>query len=47
MGVVVYVVLQERDAYELDHLDFRTVAQCPYLEGEEPFKHVFIFHSNK
>ena len=38
--------LQEIDSYELDHLDYKTVAQYPYLEGEA-LKHVYLYHSTR
>ena len=39
--------LQEVESFELDHLDFKTVAEYPYLEGEEPCKHIYIYHSQR
>ena len=38
--------LQEIDCYELDHLDYKTVAQYPYLEGN-CFKIIYLYHSQR
>ena len=38
--------LQEVDMFELDHLDYKTVAQYPYLEGDR-FKQIFLYHSQR
>jgi DNA polymerase epsilon subunit 1 len=35
---------QEIDSYELDHLDFKTVAQYSYLDGH-CFKLIYLYHS--
>ena len=39
-------VVKELDSYELDHLDYKTVAQYPYLEGE-CFKQIYLYHSQR
>jgi DNA polymerase epsilon subunit 1 len=39
------VMRGELDSYELDHLDYKTVAQYPYLEGD-CFKQIYLYHSH-
>ena len=43
--VSVLCLLQELESYELDHLDYKTVAQYPYLEGD-CFKQIYLYHSH-
>lgn len=41
--VKVFVYFQEMETFELDHLDFRTLAQYSYLEPGT-IKHLYLYH---
>ena len=38
-------IVQEMDSFELDKLDFKTVAECPYLDKQSSFKQIYLYHS--
>jgi hypothetical protein len=39
-----YTVLQEIDTFELDQLEFKTLAECKYMV-EGSVKHIYLYHS--
>ena len=43
--LLLILLFQDLDSFELDQLEFKTLAECPYLENAN-LKRIYLYHSS-